>query len=157
MANVTHASLTGAELHEPKGVDSASANAVYVADGANSGTWTVQYTLNRVYLSEHFPDVGAAGASHYTYPGFGGTIDKICVVLDSSVSSNTVLTAKIGGTSVTGGAVTLVASGSGAGSVFTATPTALNSFTDAQPIEIETDGAAASGEAHITYHLTRTS
>jgi len=39
MANVSHASLTGAELHEPKGADSATLGTVYVADGAGSGSW----------------------------------------------------------------------------------------------------------------------
>lgn len=37
MAN--HASLTGAELHECKGADSAAANTVRVSDGAGSGAW----------------------------------------------------------------------------------------------------------------------
>lgn len=36
----THSTLTGADLHEPKGVASAGANQVYVANGAGSGTWT---------------------------------------------------------------------------------------------------------------------
>lgn len=35
-----HASLTGAELHEPKGVAAASAKTVYVANGSGSGSWT---------------------------------------------------------------------------------------------------------------------
>lgn len=39
MANVAHADLTGAELHEPKGADSAALGTVYVADGAGSGSW----------------------------------------------------------------------------------------------------------------------
>lgn len=39
MANVAHASLTGSELHEPKGADSAGLGTVYVADGAGSGSW----------------------------------------------------------------------------------------------------------------------
>lgn len=39
MANVNHASLTGAELHEPKGADAATNGTVYVADGAGSGSW----------------------------------------------------------------------------------------------------------------------
>lgn len=34
-----HKDLTGADLHEPKGVDSASAGQVYVADGLGSGVW----------------------------------------------------------------------------------------------------------------------
>lgn len=40
MADVEHASLTGSALHEPKGVASASAGQVYIADGLGSGTWT---------------------------------------------------------------------------------------------------------------------
>lgn len=36
---VDHASLTGAALHEPKGVASAAAGDVYVADGIGSGAW----------------------------------------------------------------------------------------------------------------------
>lgn len=36
---VAHASLTGANLHEPKGVAAATANKVYVSDGAGSGSW----------------------------------------------------------------------------------------------------------------------
>lgn len=34
-----HANLTGADLHEPKGVDTAPADSVYVADGSGSGIW----------------------------------------------------------------------------------------------------------------------
>jgi hypothetical protein len=40
MANVSHASLTGSNLHEPKGVASATAGTVYIADGAGSGAWS---------------------------------------------------------------------------------------------------------------------
>lgn len=40
MANVSHASLTGSNLHEPKGISSASSGTVYIADGAGSGAWT---------------------------------------------------------------------------------------------------------------------
>jgi len=39
MANVAHASLTGLELHEPKGADTAALGTVYVANGAGSGSW----------------------------------------------------------------------------------------------------------------------
>lgn len=40
MANSQHRSLTGASLHEPKGVESAAANRVYLSNGAASGSWT---------------------------------------------------------------------------------------------------------------------
>lgn len=45
MANVSHASLTGSSLHEPKGADSAAVNTVYVSDGAGSGSWVDINTL----------------------------------------------------------------------------------------------------------------
>lgn len=35
----SHSTITGAENHEPKGVESAAANTVYVANGSGSGTW----------------------------------------------------------------------------------------------------------------------
>jgi hypothetical protein len=39
MADVTHSTLTGSDLHEPKGVASASSGQIYVADGLGSGAW----------------------------------------------------------------------------------------------------------------------
>lgn len=39
MADTQHSSLTGADLHEPKGVDAASVDTVYFADGSGSGSW----------------------------------------------------------------------------------------------------------------------
>jgi tail collar domain len=39
MANVSHASLTGSNLHEPKGADTATLGTVYISDGAGSGSW----------------------------------------------------------------------------------------------------------------------
>lgn len=40
MATKPHATLAGADLHEPKGIASATAKSTYVADGAGSGTWS---------------------------------------------------------------------------------------------------------------------
>ncbi len=39
MATVAHSTLTGAELHEPKGIAGQDAGKVYVSDGASSGAW----------------------------------------------------------------------------------------------------------------------
>ena len=39
MANIVHSVLAGTEVHEPKGVSSASIGQVYVADGNGSGNW----------------------------------------------------------------------------------------------------------------------
>lgn len=45
MANVTHSTRTDPDLHEPKGVDTASVGTVYQADGAGSGSWQRPITL----------------------------------------------------------------------------------------------------------------
>lgn len=40
MANVAHSTLTTTNLHEPKGVSTALAGQVYIANGLGSGAWT---------------------------------------------------------------------------------------------------------------------
>jgi hypothetical protein len=39
MANVSHASITDPNIHEPKGVATAAADKAYVANGSGSGAW----------------------------------------------------------------------------------------------------------------------
>lgn len=40
MATIAHSTLTGTELHEPKGVSTALLGTVYRATGGGSGTWS---------------------------------------------------------------------------------------------------------------------
>ena len=60
MANVQHSSLTDPNLHEPKGISTASANQLYLANGSGSGTWT---NANR------FPGTGWGKYTNTTYVG----------------------------------------------------------------------------------------
>ena len=75
MANVSHASLTGANLHEPKGADTATANKVYVSNGSGSGTWqklsppqlaglTTNGAANQVVTVDGSGNFVLAGAPH---------------------------------------------------------------------------------------------
>jgi len=48
MADIEHRVLTGADLHEPKGIAAAAVGLVYVSDGAGSGSWTSVPTDNSV-------------------------------------------------------------------------------------------------------------
>lgn len=69
MANVTHSSLTGADLHEPKGVSGATAGQVYVADGAGSGNWTTAQQYAGVYTKESDAvSVSSIGTTPQTFP-----------------------------------------------------------------------------------------
>jgi len=42
MADLEHKNIADPNIHEPKGVASAAANQVYVADGLGSGSWTTR-------------------------------------------------------------------------------------------------------------------
>lgn len=63
MANVAHSTLTGANLHEPKGVAAAASGRVYVSDGAGSGSWTATSTIPGVFGSQYawFQDEKTSG------------------------------------------------------------------------------------------------
>ena len=50
MANVNHSTLTDPYLHEPKGVASAGAGTVYVANGSGSGTWVEKTRFIGAYV-----------------------------------------------------------------------------------------------------------
>lgn len=45
MADVAHATLTGSDLHEPKGIAGTASGLVYLTNGSNSGVWTSASTL----------------------------------------------------------------------------------------------------------------
>lgn len=60
MANVQHSTLTDPNLHEPKGISTASADQLYRANGSGSGTWT---NANR------FPGTGWGQYTNTTYTG----------------------------------------------------------------------------------------
>lgn len=60
MANVQHSSLTDPNIHEPKGISSASANQLYLSSGSGSGTWT---------NASRFPGTGWGKYTNTTYVG----------------------------------------------------------------------------------------
>lgn len=60
MANVQHSTLTDPNIHEPKGITTAAANSVYMANGSSSGSWTL---VNRL------PGTGWGQYSNSTYVG----------------------------------------------------------------------------------------
>ena len=43
MANVSHSAITDPNIHEPKGVATATSGKVYTANGSGSGTWSLPY------------------------------------------------------------------------------------------------------------------
>jgi len=152
MANSAHSTLTGSDLHEPKGYAAASADTVYVADGAGSGTQqkiaagqintTSVKNVNKVFVTHVIDDISTAG-SHWVVPGIAGNIVAISTVIDGVIATaDCAMTFEIGGTAITSSAITIAYSGSAAGDVDTSTPTAARTVTAAQPVELISDGAS---------------
>jgi len=135
MANVTHASLTGADLHEPKGVATATNNQVYVADGTSSGAWTNRQHILISYLE----DVSTAETVYIPIP-FAGTISKVTSVLTNAitVADSTVTIKNSSGTTM--GTITVAFSGSAAGDVDTNSSLTNNTVSADDFITIETNG-----------------
>jgi len=65
LANIQHNALTDPKIHEPKGVATALANSVYVADGAGSGDWT-EITENNINLIHTASDLPTASGGART-------------------------------------------------------------------------------------------
>lgn len=90
MANVLHSSLTGAELHEPKGIAAAEAGKVYVADGAGSGSFEDQVTS---YSFDIWAQKTGSGTTKitdtlYWFPPFSGEVVSISATIESTTSSS---------------------------------------------------------------------
>jgi hypothetical protein len=68
---IQHAAIDDPDIHEPKGVSTASAGKIYIADGSGSGDWT--YPTGNSY-AEIYID---AGATTQTINSVAGTYDKL--------------------------------------------------------------------------------
>lgn len=85
-------------------------------------------------------DVSTAG-SVFVAPGIAGAIVNFSNAIDAAITvADAGLTLEIGGVLVTGSAITITQAGSAAGDVDQASPTALNTFTALESIEIVKDG-----------------
>jgi hypothetical protein len=113
-------------------------------------------TLNDYFLHAAIADVSTASSTFVPVPD-GGKIIKIITALQGAITSvNAGISFEIGGTAVTGGGITVAYSGSAAGDVDTAEPTAANDLSEDGTIEMITDGASATAcECVVTFIIRR--
>ena len=113
-------------------------------------------TLNDYFLTAEIEDISTASSTFVAVPD-GGKIVKIITALQGAISgANAAITFEIGGTAVTGGAITVAHSGSAAGDVDTAEPTAANRVEEGEAIEIITDGGSSTAcECIVTFVIRR--
>lgn len=154
----THASLTGANLHEPKGAASASLDTVYVADGSGSGSWvkidtanldtSALFNTNKIFFTVVLTDVSTASSVYLAVPR-AGVLNKVTSCLQGVIAgADSVVTVSNNG-AATIGTFTVAYSGSAAGDIDTLTASANNTFTAGTYIKITTDGGSTNTIAII--------
>ena len=123
-----------------------------ILDGATVST----EELNQYAVEVVIPDISAAQSVFVVCP-HAGDIAKIYSVIDNAITvGDATITAEIGGTLVTGSAITIAFSGSAAGDVDSSTPSAANTVTAGQAVEIITDGGSTDAcRATVTLLITR--
>lgn len=144
-----HSTITDPNIHEPKGVATATNGQVYIANGSGSGAWA---TTNKLYaLVIPMEDISVTNPSYIVAP-FTGTLTKIHSVISGAIAgADAVLTASIDGTPVTDGVLTITQSGSAAGDMDQATPTANNTVSAGSVISVASDGGPSS---HVQTTIT---
>jgi len=121
--------------------------------GGTSETSTGQ-NLKTKLVTVPIGDISAAG-SVWAVPGVAGTIEGISNVIDTTITTaNAGLTFEIGGTAVTGAAITIAFSGSLPGTVDQSTPSALNVIAANEAIEIVKDGlSTVASNGVVTFEI----
>ena len=113
-------------------------------------------TLNDYLLTGKMTTISTAGSYFVTAPD-GGQIIKIYTSIKNAITSaDAGLSFEIAGTAVTDGGITVTQSGSAAGDVDSATPSAANYVAEGQAIEMITDGASSTAcECEVTFVIRR--
>lgn len=101
------------------------------------------HSLDEVIVWAHLADVSTASSAFASAPVRGTIIKMGSVIYNAITGANAEITSKIAGTAITGGSWTITQSGSAAGDVDTANPTAARFVTEDQNIEFISDGASS--------------
>ena len=113
-------------------------------------------TLNDYFLTSKITDISTAGSTFVPVPDDGRIIKIFTSIKNAITTADAALSFEIGGTAVTGGDITVTQSGSAAGDVDTAEPTAENSVNEGQAIEMITDGGSSTAcECVVTFVIRR--
>tara|TARA_R110002051_G_scaffold66537_1_gene120555 strand:+ start:1888 stop:2352 length:465 start_codon:yes stop_codon:yes gene_type:complete len=148
-----HSTLTGSDLHEPKGTAAANADQIYIANGSGSGAWT--NGDNNIYLTLELTDCSTASSTWLPSP-CTGIITKVQTILHTVIASgNAAITVELNGTGVTGGAITIAHSGSAVGDIDTASPSDNRTLAVGTKVELISNGGSTNA-ARVTAVLTIT-
>lgn len=108
---------------------------------SGAGRW--ELLQNLVALTTRIADVSTADSEYIASPVKGRVIKIFSILKAAITGADSLLTSKINGTLITGGGWTVSQSGSAAGDVDEADPTALNDVAVGDKLQVLTDGASS--------------
>jgi len=153
MANVDHTSLNDTQCHEPKGINSATtadAGKVITPSGTSSGVSALRkLTQSDLNSATHnitltISDISTSDTRYIAW-GHTGTVTKVTAVTAGQIDttgSDATITVNVDGSTSDAGTITVAASSSATGSVYSLAPTSNNVLTNTSYIKISTDGAS---------------
>jgi hypothetical protein len=150
--DVLHRNLTGSDLHQPKGADSASANTTIIADGIGGTSWVkISPTnidasvknVNKYVVTVQLDDISTADFILVPCPD-ACTFTKATIIINNAITSaDSTLTFTNSSGPVSVGNLTITNAASAEGTRFTFTPGSNNSFTAGTYLKIATDGGSS--------------
>lgn len=162
-----HSTLTGTDLHEPKGIASASANTIYIADGVGSGTYDKIGTsqvdtasilnVNKYKIVVRIDDLSSTSTEAFIVFPEACSIARITSVLSGSISSTDAVITLTKNSSSSLGTITIAQSGSAEGDVDALTPLSNNTFDADDYVKIAVTTATTGAQsAFLTIDVTLT-
>jgi hypothetical protein len=108
----------------------------------------LNHPVNEAVVHAHSPSVGASAVTAYARSPFRGKVIKVGSVLYGAITTaDATVATTINGTAITGGSITITQSGSAAGQVNTATPSAANDVNEDDYISFPPTGAGGANIA----------
>ena len=149
---VQHSAIAEANLHEPKGVSTATTGKI-----SKAASGVVAWEFPEFILNLDIENIVTDTSYFIPVPyacniiGFKTAIDNAFTTADCTIAL------EIAGVAVTDGSITITQSGSAAGDVDTVTPTAANAVAAGGSIEVVVSGSnATTTRCHVTLIILRT-
>lgn len=146
-----HKDLTGTDLHEPKGIETASSGEVYVADGNGSGSWQEILdgigNLNTFELNGVIDDVSAANSAFYIRVPKNATLVGLKGVQSATITGTDAVLSLYRDGILLDQSLTIPVAGSGDGVKRSVTFSPSYTFTDGQVLKVVSNGASTDSSA----------
>lgn len=140
-----HKNMTGTDVHESKGAESAVAGSVYVSNGAGSGSWVDRYSglyaLNKYYLTLPMANISTVSSVFFPVLVKSELVSLTAILTGALTGANATLSIYINGV-LFADTLTVPFAGSGVGvlsnlNVVTASTIAANSV-----VEVRSSGTS---------------